>query len=179
MFFMNNSINYCGSLVYSIMTTTEKEEFSAYVLRILNEKGIKELHAAQSTGNRIDQTTINKLKNGLIKVENVRSTTIYWLAKALDEPPIVVFSKALGISLRDLGIREEQTSEMLELNNYLTQLAPNRVKDLLTIVRALYMNDKSEHTPVAPQSAHGEMMTVEEALADNERKTGGKKKAKK
>jgi hypothetical protein len=161
---MDKNLNYCATLVYPLMTKDKEEDLPAYILRILEKKHLSEPKVAQKTARKIKQTSVNDLKNGRVKPENAQIQTLYWLAVGMEEMPVLVFSKALGVSLKDLGVKDEGV--MTELDYYLTHLPDRRLKDLLEIARAFAAMEEKREPPA------GDAITLEEAIADNERKTG-------
>jgi hypothetical protein len=177
--FMKNFLTNCVNVVYPLMTNELEEEFSDYILRVLKEKDLKQLRVSQKTNKKIDQSSITKLISGNAQGDKTTIKTLYWLAIGMNEPPLVVFAKALGLMPKDLGVRVNDSPEMLELDFYLTQMSKGRLRDMLTIARAFFEMDIAvQPEPEPAAKLRGKVMTLEEAFADNERKMSRKKSKK-
>lgn len=142
---MLKSLEFCGIVASSMTQSKDMEDIATFIRRILEEKNLTEPQAAKNARNQIKQSVINALKNKRVLGENAEIGTLYNLAKALDEPPAIVFAKALKISPAKLGFEDEQLSEaIIRMVFYFSQLPENRQNDLLQFAGIFIEQEKKQ-----------------------------------
>lgn len=142
-----------------------QDDIAEFIRAVLEEKKLSEPAVAKKTGQRVTQSVINKLKNRRVSGSKAEIASLYWLAIGLDEAPVEVFARALGVGLKELGIPDPGSELLLKLQYYLARLPEHRLLDLVNIAALFAQDDKHG---VAEKGEN--VMTLEEAVADNEAK---------
>lgn len=140
---MRENVAFCDNLSYPMSRQQETEDISEYIQRILKEKALSEAQAAKNSGGRIKPSAINDLKNKRVLGENASISTLYYLAIGLDEPPVIVFAKALKIPPGKIGIEGMIPNELISaIIFFFSHLSDNHKQDLLDIAQVLFSQEK-------------------------------------
>lgn len=131
----------CSSLVLQMSANKKNDTLQEYIRKFLELPGNSETKIAEKSNFAIKQSSVNDLKNGRVQAPNATISTIFALAKGMERRPFEVFAVALGISLREFGIRDENTEVLTEADILFNQLSPDRRNDILGIMKYFLENE--------------------------------------
>ncbi|HEY0428187.1 MAG TPA: helix-turn-helix transcriptional regulator [Pyrinomonadaceae bacterium] len=150
------------------MDSRKPGRLGEFVKKIRSIKNLSVDAVSEKSGGKISSSYVNKIEN-----ENVNVTTpkLKALAKGLGVTESEIFAVARGVDVDEKAIANERFSQIAEGYALLSAQERENIEPLLTAIEiAIERSEKRNRT----SKGHIPTITLEEAKADDEIKTGKK-----
>ena len=149
-----------------VMENRKPGRLGEFVKKIRSAKNLSVEAVREKSGGKISGSYVNKIEN-----ENVNVTTpkLKALAKGLGVTEAEIFAVARGIDVEEKAIANERFGNIAEGYALLSDQERENIEPLLSAIEiAIERSEKSR----AEASKRGNTITLEEAKADDNRKSG-------
>jgi transcriptional regulator with XRE-family HTH domain len=111
------------------MTESKAQRIGNYLSKVMSDKGLSTYDVERKSGNEINQSYVNKIKNGLI--ENPSPDKIAALAKGLGIPEEELFNIVRGVSAEPSSFEKALTTAFHDAHDW----TENERADAINFVR--------------------------------------------
>lgn len=157
------------------MHSGQPEKIGDFVKKIRAEKNLSVEDVSNKSGGEISGSYVNKIENEEV---NITIPKLIALSKGLGVPALELFAVVSGIKLDPKAIAATRFFQIAEGYAGLSKQERESVEPLLTAIEMTISRSFSERKENEPKSKIP-VMTLEEAKADNDKKTDPDKKGKK